>query len=741
MLQGTLTSPAVVPKLPRHAFELGAWTERSLLAVLVVVFLVTGLIPAWTHLDPDFPNYYLVARLYREGYRIERAYEWTWFQRQKDHAGIDRALAGFIPSTLVSALIVLPLSSLSPLRANRYWLLMSLAFLSLTAGLLRLTTQLTVRRIGVLIFLAVAPLRNNFLLGQVHVVMLFLLALAAWLYFEDRHFLSGVVLATAAAMKIYPALFLVFFMVKKEWRAVCGLILGTAGAVVLSAYLFGLDACRIYVWGVLPRALRGENIDPYDISWDSISALLHRLFIAEPELNPSPAAHWPSLYALLHPLIHGCIFIAFIWALGSKTGNQERKKLEWASYLFLLFLVSPQPLSFHFVALILTVVLVVDHQVAREQATSAGIVIALYALICMPYDRLYKMNPSGWQSLLFFPRLFFMILLGAVLLWILISGSGESFSRRLRSRSAFFAAFALVTLTAAGFISNLRHLRGQFDNYATRVATISGSAIATDPVSSSDSLFFTALVPSFSASSPDAYAVHRLKGGAITSYGTGGDWFHPAATKNGDSWAEVATRKGSHIVRFESAGPTSAGNRLTVEADNAEQPVVSDDGELLAYIREVQGRGSLWIRQIGKAELAGGSSAERQLAGEQYDVREAAFFPDHRLVFSSPRVGKFGLYVVDPKTGNIADLTAVGCSARYPAISPDGRWMAFSCEQKGDWQLYAMDVRTAEPLQLTHSECNSVSPAWMPNSKDLVYATDCGRGLGITALSKLSVSR
>ncbi len=733
----SLVSPSAGSQVRGPGFSITALAEHSLLAALVLVFIVTGLIPAWTHLGPDFSNYYLVARLYRKGYPVERAYEWTWFQRQKDHAGIDRALVSFIPSTLVSAMAVMPLSSMPPLQASRYWLMLNLAFLSFTAALLKLTTQLSLRRIGVLIFLAIGPLRSNFILGQEHVILLFLLALAAWLYLRDRPFLSGVVLAAAAAMKIYPAGFLVLFIFKREWRAALGLLLGSAGAVLLSASLFGGNACWIYLREVLPWALRGEITDPYDVRWDSISALLHHLFIAEPELNPSPLAHWPSLYALLHPFIHGFIFAAFMWALTSKS-NQERKRLEWACFLFLLLLLSPLPLPFHFVALILIIALVVDYLGAREQFSLAGVVVALYALICMPYDRWYGMNLSGWRSLLSFPRLSVMILLGALLFWILISGSSESFNARRQSQSFLWGALALAILIAAGFISNLRHLRGSVDNYATRMATVSGSAIATDPSLSSDSLFFTALVPRFSASSGDSYAVHKLKGDSITSY-TGGDWFHPAVTNEGDSWAEVANSKGSHIVRFESDRAVTVATQTRVEADDAQQPVVSSDGDLLAYIRESYGRGSLWVRKVGKAYPGDELSSERQLAGEQYDVRDVAFFLDHRIIFSSLRDRRFRLYTVDPQSGDIAAFVAVTCSARYPTVSPDGQWMAFSCEHTGYWQLHVMKLHTAQQLQLTANECNAESPAWTPNSKDLIYATDCGRGLGITALSKLAV--
>jgi Tol biopolymer transport system component len=38
---------------------------------------------------------------------------------------------------------------------------------------------------------------------------------------------------------------------------------------------------------------------------------------------------------------------------------------------------------------------------------------------------------------------------------------------------------------------------------------------------------------------------------------------------------------------------------------------------------------------------------------------------------------------------------------------------------------------------LTRADCNSTSPAWRPDSKRVVYATDCGRGLRVTALAEI----
>jgi hypothetical protein len=706
--------------------------EQGFLIILILIFVGAAFIPAWRRLNTDFPNSYLVARLYREGFQLDRAYDWTWFQRQKDHRGIDQGLVGFIPQTLPSALMVLPWSSLPPLEAKHRWLLLNLAFLLLIGALLHVITQLNRRRIALLMFLAVIPLRNNFLFGQLHIFVLLLLTLAAWLYVEDWLFFCGIVLAVAATAKIYPALFLLFFIFKKQWHAVVGLVVGLTSAALTSLYLFGSDACWLYAQQVLPRALRGEVTDPYNVAWNSFSALLRRLFISEPELNPNPVAHLPWLYAFLYSAINSFILVAFMWAIGSRTGDRDRRKLEWAIFLFLLLLLSSQPASYHFVALILTTVLVVDYLLTRQRRFEAGLIVVIYALICGPLIQLPWVPATAWRNLFFFPRLALMIVLGGMLLWILIALSPDSLPSRFKVRSSLIASSVFIALVAVGFVSNLRHLKGQFDNYKVRLVTIPDSLFAANPVVRPQGVLFTGMVKG-------GYAIRRFNAGSVTDFPRiGGDWFHPAAAEQTDAgWAEQSSSEGSRIVHL--LGPsTESSETLTIEAENAEQPVVSPDGKLLAFIREERGRGSLWIRQTKATDDKLHVAEEREIADATYDVREMSFASDDRLVFSSRSKGRFVLYMV-AESGVIKEMDAPSCSARYPAISPDGHWMAFSCEHRGTWQIHTMNLQTSEQLQLTNSDCNSISPAWTPNSRTLIYATDCGRGLGLTALAKLDV--
>ena len=733
----------VIPQKTRESPRLVNWWPRLellLLFLFMLFFVVKGLLPAWNRSDSDFPNYYLVARLYRAGYPVERVYDPVWLQRQKDHAGINKALVGFT-SPPASSLVALPLSSLSLTQARHCWLLISLALLLITVALLKRLTQLGWVRIELLTLLAVSPLQKTFQLGQIDLAVLLLLTISAWLYLRKSQFWSGILISLAATISIYPSAFFIFFLLKKQWRAVCGLLLGCAGTAALSVYLFGLNACGFYWRIVLPHALRGELIDPYDLGWDSLHSLLRRLFIWEPELNPGPIAHLPTLFAVLYTSICSLVIVIFLWAICFGSQGAKRQGFEWASYLFLVLLITPTQLPSQLVGLILFAVLTIDYLLAHVQSGGAILVAGLYAISSLPFDRFHTSDPHGWSNLVHSPRLFFLFALAGLALWCLIREPGADMQKPLRQRRFTVCAVAFVTLSVLGSILTLRHLERQFDNYSSRITTVVGSAMAFDPAVASGDLLFSRLVPRFSGHDTDAYAIYRIHGDKKSVYRGGGDWFHPAVPENGHTAvAEIANDRGSQVVRIDLLSGS-----IHLVSGNAEQPAVSRDGILLAFIREVKGRGSLWVRQAGNtgntADSTGDPTAERLLADSGYDVRDASFNPDNRIVFSGRRRERFALYLADPESGNITTISAITCSARYPAASPDGRQLAFSCDVGGNWQLFTLEVATGRQNQLTRSDCNSITPAWTGDSKNLIYATDCARGLGVTALSEIRVAQ
>jgi Tol biopolymer transport system component len=79
--------------------------------------------------------------------------------------------------------------------------------------------------------------------------------------------------------------------------------------------------------------------------------------------------------------------------------------------------------------------------------------------------------------------------------------------------------------------------------------------------------------------------------------------------------------------------------------------------------------------------------------------------------------------------------------ARFPAVWPDGRWLAYAEQEGGGWQLTLLELATGACRRLTDADGNAVTPVWQSDAQTLVYASDCGRGVGQTALYRMTVAR
>jgi hypothetical protein len=712
---------------------LAFWLEHLLLLGLVGVFLWRGFVPAWKSLNTDFPDYYLAARLYRQGYSLEQIYDWTWIQRQKDHAGIQRPIVAFALLPPFSLLPVLPFSSLPPLSAKRCWLLVNLILLAVVGYLLHRMSQLGARRVAILMFLAVVPLRANFLYGQEHVLLLFLLTFAAWLYLRGQPTSCGGILAIAGALKIYPALFVLFFTRKRQWRAALGLCAGWVGLWLLSIGLFGFGTVRTYLVEVLPWPLRAEGQDPYNTAWNSFSALLHRLFVAEPELNPHPMIDFPTAYAYLQPLCQSLIFVPCLWFMSSSPSDSGREKLDWGVYVAMLLILSTNPASYDFNALILTAVFVFEYSIRAAQLREAATLVILYALVCLPIpiNRWVPNSPTGWETFLAFPRLWAMSGLWIWLLTVLLRCRRQLPVSSLKWRGAVALSVIWLSLVASGVILNVRHQRREFKSHATRLVSTPGSLLASDPAVAGEKVLFTMMTST-------GYDTEILDKGSLGRLAFGPDSFHPATAPGlSIAWVELASSR-SRIVRFLFGVNQRATSSWVAEVEDGEKPAISPDGKWLAFVRESKGRGSLWIKGLHAKEPDGMTAqAEQRLSPPDLDVLDAAFSPTARIVLAARRSGgPPALFSTTPNPGRVVP-EGPALPRRFPAASPDGRWLAFSQREGSNWQLWVRNLSTYEERRLTDSDCNSIAPAWYPDSENLVYATDCGHGYGLTALYEI----
>src|SRR5215472_13669735 len=117
------------------------WILRLLSLATLLFFLSTAFRAGWQRAETDFPNYYTAAVLLRRGEPLRRYYDWTWFARQMNYAGVERQLGAYTPQTPLTMLPMIPLTRFPPQRAKQVWLVLNLVFLAAAIWLLSRMTR------------------------------------------------------------------------------------------------------------------------------------------------------------------------------------------------------------------------------------------------------------------------------------------------------------------------------------------------------------------------------------------------------------------------------------------------------------------------------------------------------------------------------------------------------------------------------------------------------------------------
>jgi Tol biopolymer transport system component len=73
-------------------------------------------------------------------------------------------------------------------------------------------------------------------------------------------------------------------------------------------------------------------------------------------------------------------------------------------------------------------------------------------------------------------------------------------------------------------------------------------------------------------------------------------------------------------------------------------------------------------------------------------------------------------------------------------VSPDGKWRVRVRETATSEQLWLEDTASGDAKELAGGRCNNHSPAWELDSSAVIFASDCGRAYGLTALYRAPVN-
>jgi serine/threonine-protein kinase len=280
--------------------------------------------------------------------------------------------------------------------------------------------------------------------------------------------------------------------------------------------------------------------------------------------------------------------------------------------------------------------------------------------------------------------------------------------------AVFAAPFDLETLSITGPASPLMDGVGTWLGGATFVMSASGDLVYVDSGSGAGEVSRELVWVSPDGEEP----VDRTWRGAFDA---------PALSPDGRTIA-VASRDGDRMdiwLKTESAPPT----RLTFGGVENRRPFWHPSGEIVGFLSARDGNQDLWMKRVDLTENA------QLLLDLEEPINEGTWSPDGEWV--AVRAGNGDLYAIRPGVDSVPIAIAAepGVQERGPAISPDGRWVAYSSDEDGTPQIYVRPFpNAAAGAQRQVSTEGGRNPRWSADGARIFYDVT-GNAIGVASVT------
>jgi hypothetical protein len=647
-------------------------------AVVILTFRLVWmyLIPSWNQITTDFQNYYTAAWAVYHHRPLADLYDISWFQRETARAGLEGHTALFNYFTPISALLMWPIAGFQPLQAMRIWIVLNLAALLATVLLLARFLHAAPMFVALVALLGGDALGNNFAFGQFYAVLTLLLVCAiAW---PGRRAASASCVAVATGVKVFPAFFIVQSAVQRRWKALVWAAVALVLLGVMGMAVMGWIPHRVYIEEVLPRAIRGEIQDPYNVRWNTLQALLRRALVFEPSLNPHPIANVPWLYFFIRTFVVLTISLMTLWTLRRK----QLGFIEYGSVMAAISLITPSQASYHQILFFPAFTAAIHNERDARMKVALALV---FTMICSNYMGALARRDSGWSMLVAFPRVY--LVAGMWVLWL------TRWERRFRTGAiAAILGFALL-LAGVSAVTEWRRWKADDIDGAAMARPQEHGMVETDPTVGAAGLFYSTLT-------------------------TGGYVLHPSAFGSGvvyESRGAITGRLANGVqIRWSGAAEPSLGPASVV--------AIGEDGQ--SIVERTEGD-SDWHVALRRDTV----------------LHDAAISPDGKTIaFAELANGRYRIAEWSRASLGVRTLLEGGADYRYPKYAPHANEMAFATNERGNWDVGRVSLNTLRHEILTSSYSNDFMPAYSPDGTRLYFASDRRRGYRFTAIYVISLS-
>ncbi|MFC9968275.1 glycosyltransferase 87 family protein [Nocardia ignorata] len=361
--------------------------RRGLLLAAIALFVVSGVIAFVANWWSGFID----LQVYRNGARV-------WLDGGDLYGPMPPVLGLGLPFTYppLAALFFVPLAVMPLVAAEVVVLTTSLLSLAVALWLVLIRVRPEFDRITVLAVVIAGlgaaqflePVRQTVNFGQINLILM--AAVTVDILVRKPFWPRGMLIGIAVSIKLIPAGYLLYFLLRRDWKAAATLVVSAAGAVGVGFLLFPSDSVQYWFHTVTDTGRIGT---PYFAGNQSIKGTLYRLGID----SSAATALWILLSALT-------ITLAAVWMYRLiEAGRDVAAMLVNAAAILL---VSPVSWSHHWVWVAPALVVAVDLAV-RRRSRAFTTLVAVFTVVfiigpqwLLPHNRDHELDWAWWQQII-----------------------------------------------------------------------------------------------------------------------------------------------------------------------------------------------------------------------------------------------------------------------------------------------------------------------------------------------------
>ena len=380
---------------------------------------------SWMGVAPDLANNYTGAMVLRSGGMI-----------------YDTDLPLFVgyDNPPLTAILTMPLTLFDLQTAIRLFLSLNVLLLIASLALIFMTKREYLLRypywlVALALLLNLDPVLDSVLLGQLDLLILFLIVAAYWGYRSGREVVAGASLGLATMIKISPGLLILYFLFKRRLRVVASAFATVALIGSLSLLVAGPNTHMQFITDILPTLLAGSA----QMENQSLNGFFNRLFLEASfltdlaEVPPLPQVRILTL--LTSVLLTG--IVAFLLHKRLASGSDLGFDVEYSLVVILLPLISSIAWHHYMAWYVLPLLVLVNPRLRRSLPRRTSLVLATVALLsymtlCIPIATYATNFLGGSAKILLSMRLYAGLALFGIFAYLIARlpvGHGTEVSR------------------------------------------------------------------------------------------------------------------------------------------------------------------------------------------------------------------------------------------------------------------------------------------------------------------------